>query len=109
MSNIYDRYTYRITWSEEDQEHVGLCSELPSISWLEKSAEDALAGIRKIAKECVADMQAQDEVVPEPLCIKKYSGKFMVRVTPDLHRILTMQAVESGVSLNRLISTKLAG
>ena len=109
MSNIYDRYTYRVTWSEEDQEHVGLCSELPSISWLEESAEDALVGIRRIAKECVADMQAQGEVVPEPLSIKKYSGKFMVRVTPDLHRILAIQAVESGVSLNRLISAKLAG
>ena len=109
MNKIYDRYTYRVTWSEEDQEHVGLCSELPSISWLEESAEDALVGILKIAKECVSDMQAQGETVPEPLSIKKYSGKFMVRVTPDLHRILAMQAVESGVSLNRLISSKLAG
>ena len=109
MNNIYDRYTYRVTWSEEDQEHVGSCSELPSISWLEGSAEGALTGIRKIAKECVSDMQAQGETVPEPLSIKKYSGKFMVRVTPDLHRVLAMQAVESGVSLNRLISNKLAG
>ncbi|MCJ8270406.1 MAG: type II toxin-antitoxin system HicB family antitoxin [Psychrosphaera sp.] len=84
MDNTYDRYTYRVTWSEEDQEHVGLCSELLSISWLEASAEDALAGIRNIAKECVADILAQGEVVPEPLSVKNYSGKFMVRVTPDL-------------------------
>ena len=31
-----DRYTYRITWSEEDQEYVGLCVEFPSLSWLDK-------------------------------------------------------------------------
>jgi predicted HicB family RNase H-like nuclease len=109
MDNTYDRYTYRVTWSEEDQERVGLCSELPSLSWLDTCAVDALAGIRQLAKECVADMQAQGEIVPLPLSVKKYSGKFMVRVTPDLHRVLALQAVESGVSLNRLISNKLAG
>jgi hypothetical protein len=25
-----DRYTYRVTWSEEDEEYVGLCAEFPS-------------------------------------------------------------------------------
>ncbi len=42
-----DRYTYRITWSEEDQEYVGLCVEFPSLSWLDKKPEAALAGIRR--------------------------------------------------------------
>ena len=35
MVKEIDRYTYRVTWSEEDQEHVGLCAEFPSLSWLE--------------------------------------------------------------------------
>lgn len=25
-------YTYRVTWSQEDGEHVGLCAEFPSLS-----------------------------------------------------------------------------
>jgi predicted RNase H-like HicB family nuclease len=29
-----DRYTYRVTWSAEDGEYVGLCAEFPSLSWL---------------------------------------------------------------------------
>ena len=29
-----DKYTYRVTWSEEDGEYVGLCAEFPSLSWL---------------------------------------------------------------------------
>jgi len=29
-----DKYTYRVTWSEEDAEYVGLCAEFPSLSWL---------------------------------------------------------------------------
>jgi predicted RNase H-like HicB family nuclease len=27
-----DRFTYRVTWSEEDGEYVGLCAEFPSLS-----------------------------------------------------------------------------
>ena len=56
MTKDYDRYTYRLTWSEEDQEHVGLCAEFPSLSWLDKTPEKALAGIRKLVKGCLADM-----------------------------------------------------
>ena len=40
-------YTYRVTWSPEDGEHVGLCAELRSLSWLAKTPEAALKGIQK--------------------------------------------------------------
>ena len=108
MMKDLDRYSYRLTWSEEDQEHVGLCAEFPSLSWLEKNPEKALAGIRKLVKSCVADMAAGKEPVPEPISARNFSGKFMVRVPPDTHRMLTIQAAESGVSLNRLIASKLS-
>ena len=107
MAKFLDRYTYRVTWSEEDQEYVGLCAEFPSLSWLEKTPEKALVGIRKLVKECITEMQASDEAVPEPIATKNYSGKFMVRVPPETHRSLAIQAAEAGVSLNRLISSRL--
>ena len=103
-----DRYTYRVTWSEEDQEHVGLCLEFPSLSWLAETPEAALKGIRKVVAEIVIDIQAQGESAPEPLAAKEYSGKFMVRVPPDVHRRLILEAAEAGVSLNRLVSAKLS-
>ena len=103
-----DKYTYRVMWSEEDQEYVGLCSEFPSLSWLMPSLEAALKGIRALVKSNVKDMTKNDEHIPEPLSGKKYSGKFMVRVPPEVHRHLAMEAAESGVSLNRLASAKLA-
>lgn len=107
MVKNVDRYTYRMTWSEEDQEYIGLCAEFPSLSWLEKSPEKALAGIRKLVKECIVDLAASDEDIPEPLATKKFSGKFMVRIPPQTHRLLAIQAAESGVSLNRFVSSKL--
>ena len=103
-----DRYTYRVTWSEEDNEHVGLCAESPSLSWLAPTPEAALQGIQKIVAEVVADLQANGEPVPTPLTTKPYSGKFMVRVLPEIHRRLALEAAEAGVSLNRIASAKLS-
>ncbi len=102
-----DRYTYRVTWSEEDEEHVGLCAELPSLSWLAATPEAALKGIRKVVADVVADLKKNKERVPEPIASRQYSGRFLVRVPPDTHRRLAAQAAESGISLNRLVSSKL--
>ena len=56
-----NHYTYRVTWSAEDGEHVGLCAEFPSLSWLARTPEKALAGIRQAIAEAVADMQSNGE------------------------------------------------
>ena len=103
-----DRYTYRVTWSEDDNEYVGLCAEFPSLSWLKRKPEAALKGIRKLVEDVVNDMQKEGEAVPEPIACRHYSGKFIVRVPPQIHRKLALQSAESGVSLNRLVSSKLS-
>ena len=108
MGKKVDRYTYRVTWSEEDDEYVGLCAEFPSLSWLGASPEMALSGIRKLVKDVVADLEKAKEAVPDPLSTRSYSGKFMVRVPPEVHRMLAIKAAESGVSINRLVSSKLS-
>jgi len=61
--------------------------------------EAALKGIRRVVAEVVADLEAGGEPVPGPIAVKSYSGKFMVRVPPDLHRQLALEAAEAGVSL----------
>ncbi len=101
-------YTYRVTWSPEDEEHVALCAEFPSLSWLAKTPEAALRGIQKVVADAVADMDANGESVTFPLSEKHYSGEFRVRIPPRLHRSLALAAAEEGVSLNRLASAKLA-
>jgi len=108
MSENDDRYTYRITWSEDDREYAGLCLEFPSLSWLAKTPEAALQGIRKLVAECVADMRKNGEEPPPSLAGRSYSGRFLVRVPPHVHRALALKAAEEGVSLNRLVSAKLS-
>ncbi len=53
-------------------------------------------------------MKKNGEEIPQPLSGKNYSGKFMVRVPPEVHRNLAIQAAESGVSINRLVSSRLS-
>ena len=104
-----DHYTYRITWSPEDGEHLGLCAEFPSLSWLAPTPGAALSGIRDLVSSVLADMDAGGETPPVPLADRTYSGRFMVRVPPETHRNLVIKAAEEGVSLNRLVSARLAG
>jgi predicted HicB family RNase H-like nuclease len=108
MSLKNDRYSYRVVWSEDDREYVGLCAEFPSLSWLGKTPESALKGIREVVEGVIKDMKQTGEEIPQPISGKRFSGKFMVRVPPEVHRSLAIQAAESGVSLNRIVGAKLS-
>lgn len=101
-------YTYRVIWSEDDNEFVGLCAEFPSLSYLASTQQKALNGILNVVTEVVKDMAANNETIPEPLNSRHYSGKFMVRVPPEVHRQLALEAAEEHISLNRLVSSKLS-
>ncbi|BAU67545.1 HicB family protein (plasmid) [Stanieria sp. NIES-3757] len=101
-------YTYRVFWSVEDEEFVGLCVEFPSLSYLDENHLAALSGITDLVKDVIADMEANGESIPEPFANKEYSGKFQIRIPPELHRKLAIEAAEAKVSLNRYVSNKLA-
>lgn len=102
------KYSYRVSWWEEDEAFVGTVAELPSLSVVEDDFDDAFHGIRRLAADIVQDMVSQGEVVPEPLSTRTYSGKFQVRVSRELHRRLAIEAAERHVSMNRLVNDRLA-
>ena len=104
----YKHYTYRVIWSPEDEEYVGLCGEFPSLSYLDEDHLKALEGMAELVRDIVADIEANQETIPVPISEKNYSGKFQVRITPERHRMLAIEAAEQNVSLNRLVSDKLA-
>jgi predicted HicB family RNase H-like nuclease len=103
-----DRYTYRLSWSQKDQEYVGICAEFPSMSHLASDQVEALRGIHELVMDVIVDMQANGEPVPQPLAEQHFSGKFVVRVPPELHRRLAIEAAEAHVSLNCLASFRLS-
>ena len=105
---IADRYTYRVFWSDEDGEFVATVAEMPSMSWLEPTQTAALERLRKVIGDVIEDMQTRGEPVPIPIRDRHYSGKFLVRIPPELHRRLALEAAEEHVSLNRLVASRLA-
>lgn len=53
---MIEHYTYRVTWSPEDQEYVATVLEMPSLSWLEPNGLDALSGIKNLVAQLAQDM-----------------------------------------------------
>ena len=102
------RYAYRIAWSAEDGEHVATVAEFQSLSWLAPTPAEALEGLAGVVRDVLADMAASGEPIPEPLSERTYSGRFVVRVPAEVHRRLARDAAEQHVSLNRLVSDRLA-
>lgn len=103
-----NHYAYRVQWSSEDDEYVATVAEFPSLSWLDADQTQALRGLAALVAEVVSDLEDSGEVIPEPIADRRFSGKFNVRVPESLHRELTLTAAEEGVSLNRLVSDRLA-
>ena len=107
MTIIAQHYTYRVHWSPEDDMYVGTVAELPLLSWLASDQMEAFAGIYRVASETIEDLEADGDPVPPALADRQYSGKFMVRVPPEVHRQLAIEAAEQNVSLNRLAVSRL--
>jgi predicted RNase H-like HicB family nuclease len=101
-------YAYRVVWSAEDGEYVATVAEFPSLSWLDPDQAEALQGLVGLVAEVAADLESSGEPVPKPISERRFSGKFNVRVPESLHRDLVLAAAEEGVSLNRLVSERLA-
>jgi len=101
-------YTYRVAWSAEDGEHVATVAEFPSLSWLAPTPVEALEGLANLLRDVLTDLAATGEPIPEPLSERTYSGRFVVRVPSEVHRRLAREAAEQHVSLNRLVSDRLA-
>ena len=64
-------YTYRVEWSEEDQEFVGIVAEFPSLSCLADSSLDALSGIQQVVLQAIDILEEEGKPVPEPYRLRQ--------------------------------------
>lgn len=57
---------------------------------------------------CTQITQEEDgDPIPEPLSKRQYSGRYALRMTPEQHRRLAMEAAEQGVSMNQLLVSRI--
>jgi predicted HicB family RNase H-like nuclease len=94
------RYTKFVEWSDEDGCFIGRCPEL-MLGGVHGSQEAKVyADLCVAVEEMVELIHADGHDLPEPLGAKKFSGNFVVRVEPALHRRLAAKAQAAGESLN---------
>ncbi len=102
-------YTY-ILKQESDGSYFICVKELPGCMSVGDSVADAHEMIRD-AMETWISYSLEDGInIPEPEeeTLDEYSGKFVVRITPTLHKKLAEGAKKQGVSMNHYTSELLS-
>lgn len=107
MSN-FEYYLYSTQWDNKNQRFKGWVAEFPYLTAHGSSLGRALNAIKKKVNHELERLAQAGEEIPEPLSIKNYSGKLILRMSETLHRKLAQEATQDGVSLNQFINLKLA-
>ena len=103
----FDGYTINV-FLDDDGEYLAHFVELPNISAFGESPEDALRELQTAWEGVEESYQKHGEPVPVAPTRKEYSGQFNVRIDRRVHRALAIEAAKAGVSLNAIVSQKLA-
>lgn len=94
------RYMKIVEWSDEDGCFVGSAPPLIGPCCHGKDEAKVYAQLCRIVEEWIEILETDSRELPEPLAAKKFSGKFVLRVEPALHRRLAAKALAAGESLN---------
>ncbi|HEX3625542.1 MAG TPA: toxin-antitoxin system HicB family antitoxin [Verrucomicrobiae bacterium] len=94
------RYAKFVEWSDEDQCFIGRCPGIMSGGVHGSDEARVYAELCQAVEEMITLIHADGQELPEPLAAKKFSGKFILRVEPALHRRLAAKALAAGESLN---------
>ena len=105
---MMDRYTYRVMWSEEDEEYVGLCAEFSLLSHLADTRRRLLPVSATWWPSAWMTCARGALRSPSRFSTRRYSGTLTVRIPPESHRALALDAAEAGVSMNRLAAERLS-
>ena len=109
MKKITDKYAYRVEWSEDDQTHIATCLEMPTLKAHGKTVESAVSAVKRAVNATLKWMKQENKTLPEPFSVKPFRGKLVLRTTPDVHRMIAVQAAEKGVSINQYILSRVMG
>ncbi|HEV8541206.1 MAG TPA: toxin-antitoxin system HicB family antitoxin [Verrucomicrobiae bacterium] len=101
------RYAKFVEWSDEDRCFIGRCPELFSGGVHGTDEAKVYKELCETVEEWIEILHKDGELPksPDP---KDYSGKFVLRIEPALHRRLAAKALAAGESLNNFCARALA-
>ena len=94
------RYTKIVEWSEDDGCFVGSAPPLIGQCCHGRDETKVYGELCQIVEEWIGLLEGDGHALPEPLAAKKFSGKFVLRLEPAIHRRLAAKALAAGESLN---------
>ncbi len=97
------KYMVSIKWSEKDGAYVAEVPELPGCATHGRTYTEAIRHAEEAIDTWIDGAKESGYPIPEPLAYKKFSGKFVTRIDPSLHRDLALKAKERGKTLNGLV------
>ena len=101
-------YVKLIEWSEQDRCFIGSAPPLIGPCCHGADEQQVFRQLVRIVDEWIAIHEQDGRTLPPPSANKKYSGKFVLRLDPQLHRLLALKAMQSGDSLNSYATKALA-
>lgn len=104
-----NHYTYRVGWSPADDKYASTCLEMPFLSCVAPTAQEATLAIEAAVDEHVEVMREGGETPPTPMADRSYSGTIVIRTSVELHRRLAIESAEQGVSMNQWVVQQLSG
>src|ERR1035438_6107950 len=93
------RYAKFVEWSDEDKCFIGRCPELMLGGVHGNDEAKVYAELCAAVEEMIEVIHAEAKEIPHPLGKKAFSGKFVLRVEPAIHRRLAAKALAAGESL----------
>ena len=94
-----DKYLKLVEWSEEDQCYIGSIPGWIGQCCHGEDEEKVYHELCQIADEWIEIYNNEGLPLPSPTN-KKYSGKFQLRLGSELHKIISLKAMQTGDSLN---------
>jgi predicted HicB family RNase H-like nuclease len=102
-------YVKLVEWSDEDQCYIGSAPPLIGQCCHGKNETAVYKELCQIVSEWIAIYEKDGKPLPAPTANREYSGKFMLRLDPQLHKYLALRAMQAGESLNGFVMKKLQG
>lgn len=98
------RYLKLVEWSEKDGCFVGSAPPIIGPCCHGKTEAEVMAQLTPIVEEWIEVMLKDGHPLPAGTAGKKYSGQFVVRIAPELHKKASLKALARGESLNQLVA-----
>jgi predicted HicB family RNase H-like nuclease len=102
------RYLKIVECDDDDQCYVGSAPPLIGQSGHGKTESNVIKQLQAIVEEWVELLLVDGKPLPEGTADRRFSGKFVVRLSPEIHRKAALKAMARGESLNEFVSETLA-